>query len=131
MVALLEPLEAPVHPVEALRRISFLLERTRAGTYRVEAFRNAAKTLKTLDPAELRERADAGTLQQLPGIGKSTSGVIAEALRGDLPAYLVSLQEKAGGPLVDGGERAVCRAARATATSIRTGATAARPSTRW
>ncbi len=80
MVALLEPLEAPVHPVEALRRISFLLERTRAGTYRVEAFRNAAKTLKTLDAAELRERADAGTLQQLPGIGKSTSGVITEAL---------------------------------------------------
>jgi putative hydrolase len=104
MVALLEPLEAPVHPVEALRRISFLLERTRAGTYRVEAFRNAAKTLKTLDAAELRERANAGTLQQLAGIGKSTSGVITEALQGDLPAYLVSLQEKAGGPLVDGGD---------------------------
>ena len=36
MVALLEPLEAPVHPIEALRRVAFLLERTRAGTYRVE-----------------------------------------------------------------------------------------------
>ena len=45
MVALLEPLEAPVHPIEALRRVAFLLERTRAGTYRVEAFRNAVKTL--------------------------------------------------------------------------------------
>ena len=49
MVALLEPLEAPVHPIEALRRVAFLLERTRAGTYRVEAFRNAVKTLKPLD----------------------------------------------------------------------------------
>ena len=88
MVALLEPLEAPVHPIEALRRVAFLLERTRAGTYRVEAFRNAVKTLKPLDAAELRERAEAGTLQEIPGIGKSTSGVIAEALAGELPAYL-------------------------------------------
>ena len=104
MVALLEPLEAPVHPIEALRRVAFLLERTRAGTYRVEAFRNAVKTLKPLDAAELRERAEAGTLQEIPGIGKSTSGVIAEALAGELPAYLGSLQEKSGGPLVDGGD---------------------------
>ncbi len=104
MVALLEPLEAPVEPVDALRRIAFLLERTRAGTYRVEAFRNAVKTLRTVDADELAERAEAGTLQDIPGIGKSTSGVIAEALAGEVPAYLASLQEKSGGPLVDGGE---------------------------
>jgi putative hydrolase len=103
MVAVLEPLAAPVHPVDALRRIAFLLERTRAGTYRVEAFRNAAKTLKTLDPAELQERAAAGTLQQLAGIGKSTSGVITEALGGTVPGYLASLQDTTGGPLVTGG----------------------------
>ena len=54
MVALLEPLEAPVHPIEALRRVAFLLERTRAGTYRVEAFRNAVKTLKSVDAAEVQ-----------------------------------------------------------------------------
>jgi len=104
MVALLEPLEAPVHPVEALLRVAFLLERTRAGTYRVEAFRNAVKTLKTVDAGELVERAAAGTLQEIPGIGKSTSGVIAQALAGELPAYLATLEAKAGGPLVEGGE---------------------------
>ena len=91
-------------PVAALRRIAFLLERTRAGTYRVEAFRNAVKTLKTVSADELEERVAAGTLQKIPGIGKSTSGVIEEAVRGELPAYLVSVEEKSGGPLVEGGE---------------------------
>ena len=99
--------------------MAFLLERTRAGTYRVEAFRNAVKTLKTLDAAELRERAEAGTLQEIPGIGKSTSGVITEALAGELPAYLASLQEKSGGPLVDGGEQMYARAARRLPPALR------------
>jgi putative hydrolase len=103
MVALLPPLEAPVEPTEALRRIAFLLERTRAGTYRVEAFRNAVKALKEVDPDELASRVEAGTLQDLHGIGKSTSAVVEEAARGELPAYLASLQDKAGGPLAEGG----------------------------
>ncbi|WP_353953798.1 PHP domain-containing protein [Knoellia sp. S7-12] len=103
MVALLTPLEAPVEPTEALRRIAFLLERTRAGTYRVEAFRNAVKALKEVDDDELEERVEAGTLQEIQGIGKSTSAVVEEAAKGELPAYLASLQDKTGGPLVSGG----------------------------
>ncbi|MGL4177738.1 MAG: PHP domain-containing protein, partial [Dermatophilaceae bacterium] len=105
MVTTLAPLAAPVDPVDALRRVAFLLERSLAGSYRVEAFRKAVTVLRELPEEEVRERAEAGTLQELPGIGKATSGVVAEAVAGELPAYLASLQASSGGPLEeDGGE---------------------------
>ena len=94
-----------LEPAEALRRIAFLLERSRAGTYRVKAFRGAAETVRATDPDELRKRAEVGTLTDLPGIGTATEAVIREALEGAVPAYLSSLEEKAAGPLVSGGEK--------------------------
>ena len=102
MVASVEPLTAPVEPDEALRRIAFLLERERAGTYRVEAFRKAVVTVRETPPDELRSRHRAGTLQDLTGIGKSTAAVVSEAMDGDLPTYLDSLQGKAK-PLAQAG----------------------------
>ncbi len=92
----------PGDPVAVLRRIAFLLERTRAETYKVKAFRTAAATLLPLSPDEVEARKAAGTLRELPGIGASTEKVVREALDGQTPSYLQKLEETAG-PLADGG----------------------------
>ncbi|MGH8995611.1 MAG: PHP domain-containing protein [Acidimicrobiales bacterium] len=79
-------------PAEALRRIAFLLEADGAETYKVRAFRNAAGTVDAVDPEELRRLAGSRRLETLEGIGKSTAQVIAEALAGEVPAYLAELE---------------------------------------
>ena len=89
-------------PVAVLRRIAFLLERTQAETYKVKAFRAAAATLLRLSADEVRERAERGTLRELPGIGASTEKVVSETVAGRTPAYLERLEETAG-PLAEAG----------------------------
>jgi putative hydrolase len=90
-------------PVAALRRIAFLLERSRAETYKVKAFRAAADTILPLGD-EVAARVEDGTLRDLPGIGASTAEVIEAAVRGHVPPRLARLEREEGGPLVDGGE---------------------------
>ena len=90
-------------PVATLRRIAFLLERRLADGYRIKAYRGAAATLLTIEAAEVRERAAAGTLRALPGIGAKTAALVADCVAGRVPAYLTELEETAG-PLVAGGE---------------------------
>ena len=90
-------------PVAALRRVAFLLERSRAETYKVKAFRAAAATILPLDRDEVATRVREGTLQELPGIGASTAEVIEAAVEGRTPERLARLEADVGGPLVDGG----------------------------
>jgi putative hydrolase len=95
--------EYPHGPVAALRRIAFLLERTRQETYKVQAFRKAADAILPLPPGEVEQRVAAGTLREIPGVGASTAQVIEAAVQGRVPDRLARLEQEAGGPLVDGG----------------------------
>ena len=81
--------------VRALRQIAFQLERSGAPTYRVRAFRRAAQVIAGLEPAELDRRVREGTLEALPGIGKTTAEVITQAAAGQLPGYLARVLAEA------------------------------------
>jgi putative hydrolase len=82
-----------MEPLDALNQIAFRLERSGADTYKVRAFRHAARAIVSVPRAELESLAAAGRLQSLDGVGKSTAQVITDALGGGIPAYLAKLEE--------------------------------------
>jgi len=83
-----------VKPLDALNQIAFRLERNGADTFKVQAFRRAARAVKDMPDDELEALAESGQLQNIDGVGKSTAQVIAEALEGKVPAYLAKIDKE-------------------------------------
>ncbi|WP_068402082.1 PHP domain-containing protein [Kribbia dieselivorans] len=94
---------APITPSAALRRVAFYMERSRAGSYRVDAFRKALATVRELGDDAVAGLVADGTLTDVPGIGPSTAEVISQAVAGGLPSRLATLQANAAAPLEEGG----------------------------
>ena len=86
-------------PAEALRRIAYLLERDGAEPYKVRAFRHAAIAVDELEPRRLEQLASSGRLREVPNLGETTAGVVAEVIAGGTPSYLAQLEAVEPGPL--------------------------------
>ena len=89
-------------PSEDLRAIAFCLERALEPSYRVKAFRTAAALVDGTPVEELARRAEAGSLEELPGIGKVTALVITESLTGIEPNYLRRVSTLGETPVSEG-----------------------------
>jgi putative hydrolase len=85
-----------MHPEAVLRRIAYVMERRDGASRRSRAFRNAAETVAQVPEGQLRELAQQGQLESLPGVGRSTAQVIQQALVGDVPARLAELEHEFG-----------------------------------
>ncbi|MBU3063804.1 PHP domain-containing protein [Nocardia sp. NEAU-G5] len=82
-------------PVAALREIAFWMERDRAQTHRVKAYRRAADTIAALSDDRYEQFSASGRWQDIPGIGPKTAAVIAQASAGQVPDKLTELRSAA------------------------------------
>jgi putative hydrolase len=93
-----------MHPVDALDRIVYLLDRALEGSQKVRAFMRARDAAAALDDGELQRRHADGTLIEVAGIGPTTARVIGEALAGEVPGYLAHLEDDTVIPQGEGSE---------------------------
>jgi putative hydrolase len=93
-----------VHPADALERIVYLLDRALAETTKVRAFARARDVLQEVGDDEVAKLHATGKLTELAGIGPTTARVIGEALDGDVPSYLVHLEDETIIPLGEGAD---------------------------
>ena len=71
-----------MEPDEALREIAYWLERSRAETHRVKAYRRAAEVFAGLSDEQKESRRKADSWKALTGIGPKTAMIIAQSYDG-------------------------------------------------
>ncbi|MQY18457.1 PHP domain-containing protein [Nocardia macrotermitis] len=90
-----DPTTPEPDPVAALREIAFWMERERARTHRVKAYRRAADAVAALSDEEFDRIRKSGGWQDISGIGPKTAAAIAQACAGQVPARLTELRSEA------------------------------------
>ena len=90
----------PLDPVAALREVAYLMERARADTYRVRAFRTAADIVAALGADERDNLQRTGSWTSVRGLGATTAAIVTQALAGRVPDYLAARRAEVK-PLVD------------------------------
>ncbi|MGI9624079.1 MAG: PHP domain-containing protein [Acidimicrobiales bacterium] len=88
----------------ALRQAIYYLDRELAPPQKVRAFSRALEIVGSLSEAELLARAEAGTLTELEGIGKSTGSVISDAVLDQTNTYLEDLDARSRVRVGEGAE---------------------------
>jgi putative hydrolase len=83
-----DDLAPPRSAAEALEQVVYYLDRALAPASKARAFLRAAEVVRETGEERIAELVAEGRLEELPGIGPSTAGVITEALRGEVPARL-------------------------------------------
>lgn len=81
-----------VEPRDALERIIYCLDRSLADANKVRAYQRAIAMVDEVGPEALADLHARRALTDLPGIGRSTGTVIAQALDGRVPDKLVELE---------------------------------------
>ena len=92
-----------MRPSVALSLVIHYLDRELAPGPKVRAFQRALETVAERGEHEIAERAAAGTLTEIDGIGPSTARVIAEALADVTDGYLAELETRSRVPIGAGG----------------------------
>ncbi len=81
-----------IEPVAALREITYLMERARADSHRVKAYRRAAQIVEDMPVEERRHHQALDDWTTVPGIGPKSGAVIRQALSGTVPETLQRLR---------------------------------------
>lgn len=89
-------------PVEALEQVVHYLDRARDTGFKAKAFVRALDVVRSLPADEVAERAAAGTLTELDGIGSSSATVVTEALAGET-TYLDRMEATSRVPITEAG----------------------------
>ncbi|HEU0074922.1 MAG TPA: PHP domain-containing protein [Dehalococcoidia bacterium] len=82
---------SPADVAEALRNIAYRLEIDPERRHQARAFGRAARIIKDVPASELEARARKGTLTELPAVGKTIAGVVADLVQGKDPGYVEGL----------------------------------------